>query len=138
MLSIQCPEVEAMKQIFRDIEDFLRLFAVVPPLPLSSSLPQKGSKEKQMRQQIKRGSFLPPLFLANPPLISLSIPLLTALFELLCRSSLFFSPPFVSDVPSEQSVFVMLNGEESELRFLNISNPKVSRFLLNPFFFFIF
>lgn len=28
------------------------------------------------------------------------------------------------DVPSEQSVFVMLNGEESELRFLNISNPK--------------
>lgn len=131
MLSIQCPEVAAMKQIFRDIEDFLRLFAVVPPLPLSSSLPQKGSKEKQMRQQIKRGSFLPPL-------ISLSIPLLTALFELLCRSSLFFSPPFVSDVPSEQSVFVMLNGEESELRFLNISNPKVSRFLLNPFFFFIF
>lgn len=28
------------------------------------------------------------------------------------------------DVPSEQSVFVMLNGEESELRFLNIANPK--------------
>ncbi|XP_017887707.1 GTP-binding protein RAD [Ceratina calcarata] len=28
------------------------------------------------------------------------------------------------DVPSEQSVFVMLNGEESELRFLNVSNPK--------------
>ncbi|XP_076666425.1 rad, Gem/Kir family member 3 [Andrena cerasifolii] len=28
------------------------------------------------------------------------------------------------DVPSEQSVFVMLNGEESELRFLNIVNPK--------------
>ncbi|XP_066592715.1 GTP-binding protein RAD isoform X2 [Prorops nasuta] len=28
------------------------------------------------------------------------------------------------DVPSEQSVFVMLNGEESELKFLNISNPK--------------
>ncbi|XP_015609064.1 GTP-binding protein RAD [Cephus cinctus] len=28
------------------------------------------------------------------------------------------------DVPSEQSVFIMLNGEESELRFLNITNPK--------------
>ncbi|XP_043278949.1 GTP-binding protein RAD isoform X2 [Venturia canescens] len=28
------------------------------------------------------------------------------------------------DVPSEQSVFVMLNGEESELRFLNITNLK--------------
>ncbi|XP_020285306.1 GTP-binding protein RAD [Pseudomyrmex gracilis] len=28
------------------------------------------------------------------------------------------------DVPSEQSVFVMLNGEESELRFLNIVNLK--------------
>ncbi|CAL7936149.1 unnamed protein product [Xylocopa violacea] len=28
------------------------------------------------------------------------------------------------DVPTEQSVFVMLNGEESELRFLNIANPK--------------
>jgi len=31
----------------------------------------------------------------------------------------------LADVPSEQSVFVMLNGEESELRFLNIANPKV-------------
>ncbi|XP_012276083.1 uncharacterized protein LOC105697387 isoform X1 [Orussus abietinus] len=29
------------------------------------------------------------------------------------------------EVPSEQSVFVMLNGEESELRFLNVTNPKV-------------
>ncbi|KAL6263242.1 uncharacterized protein LOC105421971 isoform X3 [Pogonomyrmex barbatus] len=28
------------------------------------------------------------------------------------------------DMPSEQSVFVMLNGEESELKFLNITNPK--------------
>ncbi|XP_011173270.1 GTP-binding protein RAD isoform X1 [Solenopsis invicta] len=28
------------------------------------------------------------------------------------------------DVPSEQSVFVMLNGEESELKFLNITNLK--------------
>ncbi|KAL0130936.1 hypothetical protein PUN28_002493 [Cardiocondyla obscurior] len=28
------------------------------------------------------------------------------------------------DVPSEQSVFVMLNGEESELKFLNITNFK--------------
>ncbi|XP_046477654.2 ras-like protein 2 [Neodiprion pinetum] len=28
------------------------------------------------------------------------------------------------DIPSEQSVFIMLNGEESELRFLNITNPK--------------
>lgn len=31
----------------------------------------------------------------------------------------------IADVPSEQSVFVMLNGEESELRFLNITNLKV-------------
>ncbi|XP_018371728.1 PREDICTED: uncharacterized protein LOC108766731 isoform X2 [Trachymyrmex cornetzi] len=29
------------------------------------------------------------------------------------------------DVPSEQSVFVMLNGEESELKFLNIINLKI-------------
>ena len=45
------------------------------------------------------------------------------------RLPLFFSHPFslfVSDEPSEQSVFVMLNGEESELRFLNIANPTVS------------
>lgn len=28
------------------------------------------------------------------------------------------------DIPSEQSVFVKLDGEESELRFLNITNPK--------------
>lgn len=40
-----------------------------------------------------------------------------------CTPSFIF---FVSDVPSEQSVFVMLNGEESELRFLNIANPKVA------------
>lgn len=33
------------------------------------------------------------------------------------------------DVPSEQSVFVMLNGEESELKFLNIANPKVRNHL---------
>jgi len=31
----------------------------------------------------------------------------------------------VSDTPKEQSVFVMLNGEESELCFINLANPKV-------------
>nr|XP_033322963.1 GTP-binding protein RAD [Megalopta genalis] len=36
------------------------------------------------------------------------------------------------DVPSEQSVFVMLNGEESELRFLNISNPKTELESVHP------
>ncbi|XP_076279193.1 rad, Gem/Kir family member 3 isoform X2 [Lasioglossum baleicum] len=36
------------------------------------------------------------------------------------------------DVPSEQSVFVMLNGEESELRFLNISNPKSEMENIHP------
>ncbi|XP_049860907.1 GTP-binding protein GEM [Schistocerca gregaria] len=29
------------------------------------------------------------------------------------------------DVPKEQSVFIMLNGEESELCFINMTNPKV-------------
>ena len=32
----------------------------------------------------------------------------------------------VADGPSEQSVFVMLNGEESELRFVDVTNIKVS------------
>ncbi|XP_053994948.1 GTP-binding protein RAD isoform X2 [Hylaeus volcanicus] len=36
------------------------------------------------------------------------------------------------DVPSEQSVFVMLNGEESELRFLNITNPKTELENIHP------
>ncbi|XP_034175603.1 rad, Gem/Kir family member 3 [Osmia lignaria lignaria] len=36
------------------------------------------------------------------------------------------------DVPSEQSVFIMLNGEESELRFLNIANPKSELESLHP------
>ncbi|XP_076763936.1 rad, Gem/Kir family member 3 [Xylocopa sonorina] len=36
------------------------------------------------------------------------------------------------DVPSEQSVFVMLNGEESELRFLNIANPKTELENVHP------
>ncbi|XP_076244771.1 rad, Gem/Kir family member 3 [Calliopsis andreniformis] len=36
------------------------------------------------------------------------------------------------DVPSEQSVFVMLNGEESELRFLNIANPKTELEEIHP------
>lgn len=40
-------------------------------------------------------------------------------------ATIFFSFILIADVPSEQSVFVMLNGEESELRFLNIANPKV-------------
>ena len=31
-----------------------------------------------------------------------------------------------ADGPSEQSVFVMLNGEESELRFVDVTNIKVS------------
>jgi hypothetical protein len=30
-----------------------------------------------------------------------------------------------SDTTREQSVFVMLNGEESELCFVNLANPKV-------------
>jgi hypothetical protein len=32
---------------------------------------------------------------------------------------------FFSDVPKEQSVFIMLNGEESELCFINLANTKV-------------
>ncbi|XP_050473281.1 GTP-binding protein RAD isoform X2 [Bombus huntii] len=36
------------------------------------------------------------------------------------------------DVPSEQSVFVMLNGEESELRFLNVANPKTELENIHP------
>ncbi|XP_031836984.1 rad, Gem/Kir family member 3 [Nomia melanderi] len=36
------------------------------------------------------------------------------------------------DVPSEQSVFVMLNNEESELRFLNIANPKTELEKIHP------
>ncbi|XP_012276084.1 GTP-binding protein REM 1 isoform X2 [Orussus abietinus] len=36
------------------------------------------------------------------------------------------------EVPSEQSVFVMLNGEESELRFLNVTNPKTELEKLAP------
>jgi hypothetical protein len=32
----------------------------------------------------------------------------------------------LTDGPSEQSVFVMLNGEESELRFVDVTNIKVS------------
>lgn len=32
---------------------------------------------------------------------------------------------FFSDAPKEQSVFIMLNGEESELCFINLANPKV-------------
>lgn len=31
-----------------------------------------------------------------------------------------------SDAPKEQSVFIMLNGEESELCFINLANTKVS------------
>lgn len=37
-----------------------------------------------------------------------------------CISFLFFS-----DAPKEQSVFIMLNGEESELCFINLANTKV-------------
>lgn len=33
----------------------------------------------------------------------------------------------VPDVPKEQSVSIMLNGEESELQFINIGNLKVSQ-----------
>jgi hypothetical protein len=33
--------------------------------------------------------------------------------------------PSFSDAPKEQSVFIMLNGEESELCFMNLANPKV-------------
>lgn len=33
---------------------------------------------------------------------------------------------FFPDAPKEQSVFIMLNGEESELCFINLANPKVS------------
>ncbi|XP_076658807.1 rad, Gem/Kir family member 3 isoform X2 [Halictus rubicundus] len=36
------------------------------------------------------------------------------------------------DVPREQSVFVMLNGEESELRFLNIVRPKSEMENIHP------
>ncbi|XP_043506391.1 GTP-binding protein RAD [Frieseomelitta varia] len=36
------------------------------------------------------------------------------------------------DVPSEQSVSVMLNGEESELRFLNIANPTTELEVIHP------
>ncbi|OAD56457.1 GTP-binding protein RAD [Eufriesea mexicana] len=38
----------------------------------------------------------------------------------------------IKDIPSEQSVFVMLNGEESELRFLNIANPKTELENIHP------
>jgi hypothetical protein len=36
----------------------------------------------------------------------------------------------VSDAPKEQSVFIMLNGEESELCFINVANSKVRRIIL--------
>lgn len=86
-----------------------------------------------MRQQIKGGACTPLLLCSLSVNVPLFFPpyvshLSATLFERLCeapqRSSTFSL--FVSDVPSEQSVFVMLNGEESELRFLNIANPKVS------------
>ncbi|CAL7936150.1 unnamed protein product [Xylocopa violacea] len=42
------------------------------------------------------------------------------------------APTDPEDVPTEQSVFVMLNGEESELRFLNIANPKTELENVHP------
>lgn len=132
MLSIQSPEVAAMKRIFRDAEDFLRLFVVVPLLsPFSFLVLAAEGVEGKTNEAANQKEFLPstPLPRQSTP----HFPFNRALWTALSLIFLFFSPPFVSDVPSEQSVFVMLNGEESELRFLNISNPKVS--LLNPFFF---
>lgn len=74
-------------------------------------------------------AFLLLLFLFSnprrPPLSFPTPPLFERFVEYRRVADLFFSL-FVADVPSEQSVFVMLNGEESELRFLNIANAKVS------------
>ena len=40
-----------------------------------------------------------------------------------------------ADVPKEQSVSIMLNGEESELQFVNIGNLKVSQLSFFIYFF---
>nr|CAD7408759.1 unnamed protein product [Timema poppensis] len=41
-------------------------------------------------------------------------------------------PPTQEDVPREQSVSIMLNGEESELWFINVANPKMEMDRVSP------
>lgn len=36
-----------------------------------------------------------------------------------------FSQSIVSESPGEKSVYIMLNGEESELKFISVENFKV-------------
>lgn len=93
MLSIQCPEVATMKQIFRDIEDFLRLFAVVPPLPPPSFLvlAAEGVEGKTNEAANQKG-FLPsaPLPRQSTPHFPFDPPFNRALWTALSLISLFF------------------------------------------------
>lgn len=64
-----------------------------PPSLFSLVLAAEGVEGKTNEAANQKG-FLPSIPLPRQYLISLWIPLLTALFELLCRSSFFFfSPP---------------------------------------------
>ncbi|PSN37506.1 hypothetical protein C0J52_19977, partial [Blattella germanica] len=55
------------------------------------------------------------------------------LFYLSHGGSEYYTFHFVfSDTPREQSVFIMLNGEESELYFINLANTKVELDRSNP------